>query len=180
MKKLTKRVEEALGFEDYRTSGSIAGVRERRLTKHRSTAGWFMELMRLGDDHTVAEMTDERFAPRQCSIASAGPDRVNAFHIHVKRDQDELWTVIQGQLLVWLVDCRAGSPTEGVRQKFILSGEQPAQLLVPAGVAHGYRAGKDGALLVYVMNQQFDNDDPDEGRLPWDFFGAELWKEDRG
>jgi dTDP-4-dehydrorhamnose 3,5-epimerase len=33
---------------------------------------------------------------------------------------------------------------------------------------------------VYGMNQQFDQASPNEGRLPWDHFGAELWGEDRG
>jgi dTDP-4-dehydrorhamnose 3,5-epimerase len=30
------------------------------------------------------------------------------------------------------------------------------------------------------MNSQFDVQDPNEGRLAWDFFGAELWEDDRG
>jgi dTDP-4-dehydrorhamnose 3,5-epimerase len=30
------------------------------------------------------------------------------------------------------------------------------------------------------MNGQFDPADPNEGRLPWDHFGAELWEPDRG
>ena len=62
----------------------------------------------------------------------------------------------------------------------MLSGEQPALLHIPAGVAHGYRAGSDGALLAYALNRQFDADDPNEGRLPWDHFGRELWEDDRG
>ena len=53
-------------------------------------------------------------------------------------------------------------------------------LHIPTGVAHGYKAGPDGALLAYAMNSQFNIDDPNEGRLPWDHFGAELWEEDRG
>jgi dTDP-4-dehydrorhamnose 3,5-epimerase len=33
---------------------------------------------------------------------------------------------------------------------------------------------------VYAMDQQFNLADPNEGRLPWDFFGADLWNENRG
>lgn len=117
---------------------------------------------------------------RQLSASHAAPGRINAFHIHPRCGQNELWTVLQGQLLVWLVDCRADSATAGVRQRVLLNAEEPAQLYIPAGVAHGYRAGADGALLVYAMDQQFDPADPDEGRLPWDHFGAGLWEEDRG
>jgi dTDP-4-dehydrorhamnose 3,5-epimerase len=53
-------------------------------------------------------------------------------------------------------------------------------LHIPSGVAHGYQAGTEGALLVYAMNSQFSLQDSNEGRLPWDYFGSELWEEDRG
>ena len=87
---------------------------------------------------------------------------------------------IAGELLVWLVDVRADSPTQGSRRYFLLSGEAPELLFIPSGVAHGYRAGHRGALLLYAMNDQFNPADPNEGRLPWDFFGADLWADDKG
>jgi dTDP-4-dehydrorhamnose 3,5-epimerase len=85
---------------------------------------------------------------------------------------------VHGELQVWLVDCRAGSG--GTRRQVLLSGEEPAVLVIPPGVAHGYRAGRRGALLLYAADRQFDPDQPNEGRLPWDYFGRELWEEDRG
>jgi dTDP-4-dehydrorhamnose 3,5-epimerase len=88
--------------------------------------------------------------------------------------------VVQGQLLVWLVDCRKASPTSTRRQRIVLSGEEPRALVIPAGFAHGYRSGPDGALLVYGMDQRFDPSARNEGRLPWGFFGPELWDLDRG
>ena len=94
--------------------------------------------------------------------------------------QNEIWTVIHGQLMVWLIDCRAASSTSGVKRRVVLSGEQPMQLYIPAGVAHGYQAGPHGATLLYAMDQQFNLADPNEGRLPWDHFGAELWQENKG
>ncbi|HEX2191438.1 MAG TPA: dTDP-4-dehydrorhamnose 3,5-epimerase family protein [Longimicrobiaceae bacterium] len=153
----------------------------RPLRKHRAENGWFAEVLRLSGGAVEGAGDDD--APtllRQLSASGAAPGRINAFHVHPRRGQNELWTVLQGQLLVWLVDCRAGSATAGVRQRVVLSGEEPALLRIPAGVAHGYRAGPEGALLVYAMDQQFDAADPDEGRLPWDHFGAGLWEEDRG
>jgi dTDP-4-dehydrorhamnose 3,5-epimerase len=120
------------------------------------------------------------FDLRQISFSMATPGRVNAFHIHPKVVQDELWCVVQGTMKVWLVDLRDGSPTKENRRCVVLSGEQPVILHIPSGVAHGYKAGPAGALLVYAMNSQFNLDDPNEGRLPWDNFGPELWEEDRG
>ncbi|WP_244403976.1 dTDP-4-dehydrorhamnose 3,5-epimerase family protein [Meiothermus ruber] len=148
------------------------------LQKHRALEGAFMEYLRLKDGRV--EGFPLPFEARQISLSWAVPGRINAFHLHPKRTQDELWCVVQGALLVWLVDVRADSPTKGTKRSFLLSGEAPSLLYIPSGVAHGYRAGHQGALLLYAMNDQFNPSDPNEGRLPWDFFGAELWAEDRG
>lgn len=137
-----------------------------------------MEYLRLGGGQV--EGLAATFEARQISVSWAVPGRINAFHIHPKRPQDEVWCVLEGSLLVWLVDLREGSPTKGHRRSFLLSGEAPALLYIPTGVAHGYRAGHQGALLLYAMNDQFNPADPNEGRLPWDFFGADLWADDRG
>ena len=137
-----------------------------------------MEYLRLTEGR--AEGLDVPFEVRQVSFSWAVPGRINAFHVHPKEVQDEVWCVVAGTLLVWLVDVRAGSPTAGHKRAYVLSGEAPGLLYIPSGVAHGYKAGPEGALLVYAMNNQFNPKDPNEGRLPWDAFGAELWEEDRG
>lgn len=175
---LVAEVRELVTYQSYQRAPQVAGAWTRPLRKHRAENGWFAELLRLSDGAVAG--TPDPVVVRQLSASYAAPGRVNAFHIHPKRGQNELWTVLQGQLMVWLVDCRADSETRGVRQRVVLSGEEPVQLYIPAGVAHGYRAGEGGALLVYAMDQQFDLADPDEGRLPWDHFGPELWEEDRG
>lgn len=168
----------ALTFETYPAAPQIAGVWVHALNKNRSENGAFMEYLRL--DSSGVQGLPGPLRPRQLSVSWAAPGRINAFHIHVKEEQNELWCVLSGQLTVWLVDCRAGSPTLNARRKLVLSGEQPALLHIPSGVAHGYGAGPDGATLLYAMDAQFNSADPNEGRLPWDFFGAALWAEDRG
>ncbi|MEZ0348755.1 MAG: dTDP-4-dehydrorhamnose 3,5-epimerase family protein [Thermus sp.] len=168
----------ALTFQRYEPGQTIAGVFRHPLRKHRAIEGWFMELARLENGEVLGLPLP--FSVKQASLSYATPGRINAFHIHPKVVQDELWCVVQGTLLVWLVDLRMGSPTLGVRQRVVLSGEEPEFLHIPSGVAHGYKASPEGALLLYLMNSQFNPQDPNEGRLPWDYFGAELWQEDRG
>jgi dTDP-4-dehydrorhamnose 3,5-epimerase len=175
---LAADVVQTLTSEVYPAAAAIEGVWLQALAKHRSDNGAFMEYLRLGDQGT--EGLPGRLTPRQISVSWAAPRRVNAFHIHARQIQNELWCVLHGQLTVWLVDCRADSQTAGVQRKVILSGEQPTLLHVPSGVAHGYQAAEQGATLLYSMDAQFDPTDPNEGRLPWDFFGAALWAEDRG
>jgi dTDP-4-dehydrorhamnose 3,5-epimerase len=176
--RLSEGAQRALTFQDYPATPPIEGVWTQALRKRRSDNGFFMEVARVTEG--AAENLPAPFELRQLSVSRAEPGRINAFHLHPNEPQNELWTVIDGQLKVWLVDLRAGSATEGNRRAVILSGEEPAQLYIPAGVAHGYQAGATGALLLYAMDQQFNLQKPNEGRLPWDFFGAELWAEDRG
>ena len=168
----------ALGFEAYPAAPHIEGVWTHALRKIRSENGAFMEYLRL--DEAGTQHLPGQLQPRQISVSWAAPGRINAFHIHVKEQQNEIWCVVSGQLTVWLADCRKGSPTLGVKRKLVLSGEQPMLVYIPSGVAHGYQASDAGATLLYTMDAQFNLADPNEGRLPWNFFGEDLWAEDRG
>ncbi|MDQ3523288.1 MAG: dTDP-4-dehydrorhamnose 3,5-epimerase family protein [Gemmatimonadota bacterium] len=176
--RLMPTVEQSVTFQSYGSGSEVEGVFQHPLRKHVALEGWFMEHLRLAAGEVQG--LPFPFTVRQISISRAVPGRVNGFHIHPKRGQDELWCVVDGTLLVWLIDVREGSPTAGNRRKVVLHAEAPSLLHIPTGVAHGYKAGPTGALLVYAMNSQFDVQDPNEGRLPWDFFGAELWEDDRG
>lgn len=176
--KLDKQFADQLSFESYPAAPHIDGVWFHALKKNRSENGAFMEYVRL-DDQGVQGLPGQ-LLPRQISVSWASPKRINAFHVHVKEEQNEIWCVLQGQLMIWLVDCREGSPTLGMKRKLIFSGEQPMMVYIPSGVAHGYQAGDNGAMLLYTMDGQFNINDPNEGRLPWNFFGEDLWAEDMG
>ncbi|WP_135229243.1 dTDP-4-dehydrorhamnose 3,5-epimerase family protein [Deinococcus fonticola] len=176
--KLAAPYAEALTFESYPAAPQIEGVWTHPLRKNRSENGAFMEYLRLNDQGV--QQLPGALVPRQISVSWAAPNRMNAFHIHVKEEQNEIWCVLQGQLMIWLVDCRADSLTLGTRRKLVLSGEQPTLVHIPSGVAHGYQAGDQGATLLYTMDAQFNLEDPNEGRLSWDIFGVGLWHEDKG
>jgi dTDP-4-dehydrorhamnose 3,5-epimerase len=178
MIELIPEAQAKLEFESYPPAPQIDGVWINPLRKNRSENGSFVEYVRLNNG--TVQNVPSALEVKQISVSYAEAHRINAFHIHIKLEQNEIWTVIQGQLMIWLVDLRKGSSTAGVRRKVILSGEQPMQLYIPSGVAHGYKAGLEGATLMYAMDQQFNLADPNEGRLPWDFIGPELWLENRG
>ncbi len=170
--------DQMLTHQSYGAGPDIAGVALHRLRKHRSSNGAFMEFLRL--DAEGVEGLPTRFIPRQINVSWAEPGRINAFHIHVRQIQNEIWVVAQGSVIAWLADMRRDSPSRGVRKSFVLTAEEPAMLLIPSGVAHGYRAGRQGALLLYAMDAQFDPENPNEGRIPWDCFGPDIWEDDRG
>lgn len=175
---LEPQVRQAVTFQSYGPQQVIEGVFYHKLTKHRALEGSFMEYLRV--TRGSIEGLPISFDVRQLSFSRAVPQRINAFHVHPKAVQDELWSVVDGSLMVWLVDVREDSPTRGAQRRFVLNAEEPALLYIPTGVAHGYKAGPEGALLVYAMNSQFNIDDPNEGRLPWDYFGTDIWEDDRG
>jgi dTDP-4-dehydrorhamnose 3,5-epimerase len=173
---VTKTLMEKLTFQTYTPKPTIHGVTVTPLNPHHDINGTFLEFARISD-HSLEH---HPLSPKQINISTIAPNRINAFHLHPLDIQNELWSVIHGVLRVWLVDVRSGSPTEGVRQMVILSGVKPTHLFIPWGIAHGYQTGTSGATLVYVTDVQFSLKMPNEGRLPWDTFGAELWNEDRG
>jgi dTDP-4-dehydrorhamnose 3,5-epimerase len=175
---IIQEAQAKLEFETYPPEPQIAGVWLNPLRKNRSENGWFMEYARISNGRV--QNLPSTLEIKQISVSNAEANRINAFHIHTKLEQNEIWTVIQGQLLIWLVDLRKGSSTTGIKRKVILSSEQPMQLYIPSGVAHGYKAGPEGGTLLYAMDQHFNLADPNEGRLAWDFFGMELWLENRG
>ncbi len=47
--------------------------------------------------------------------------------------------------------------------------ENPIMLLIPKGVAHGYRVfRKKPATIIYFTTESYYPEYPDENRIPWD------------
>jgi len=67
--------------------------------------------------------------------------------------------------------------------RFMLGAGASRLVRIPAGVAHGVRnLGAATGRIVYFTDVHFSPDpvDCDEGRLPWDYLGAEAWDMTRG
>jgi len=141
--------------------GRIEGVRLAPLVIHPDDRGYFEELFRWGQGLA------QGFAPSgslQVSAALSFPGTIKAIHYHLR--QTDLWSAVCGLLQVMLYDMRADSPTFGRTNTLYIGVLQPWQVLIPPGVAHGYKViGPDAALLVYATDRYYDA--ADEGRLPW-------------
>lgn len=123
--------------------------------------GHFLEVARLGQGLPHA------FPPgsTQVSAAVSYPGTIKAFHYHMV--QTDCWVPCLGMLQVALADLRDGSPTFGLRNTFYVGTLRPWKILVPPGVAHGYKViGDSPAMLVYLTDRHYDPSD--EGRLPHD------------
>jgi dTDP-4-dehydrorhamnose 3,5-epimerase len=123
--------------------------------------GYFLEVARMGQgltQHFPKETT-------QISAALSYPGTIKAFHFH--RRQTDCWVPVEGMLQVALVDLRPKSPSFGARNTMYLGALRRWQLLIPPGVAHGYKViGTAPALLVYLTDRFYDP--ADEGRIPYD------------
>lgn len=137
----------------------IEGVTVKKIVKHCDDRGFFAELVR--DDDKLLE----RFG--QASWSTSYPGVVKAFHYH--EHQDDLWFFPSGNAQVVLHDLREESPTKRMTDVYYMGVENPILLLIPKGVAHGYRVlGNEPATVIYFTTQSYNPENPDEKRIPWD------------
>jgi len=138
----------------------IEGVRIAPVALWPDDRGYFLEVQRFGwglASHFPAATT-------QVSAALNYPDAIKAFHYHLH--QTDCWTPVTGLLQVALVDLRTGSATFGTRNTIYAGVLRPWQILIPPGVAHGYKViGAEPSLLVYLTDRFYDP--ADEGRIPY-------------
>ncbi len=167
-------VEPRLTTQEYGAKTRIDGLKIIELRQLVDDGGSFMEVLRFSEFGEALGI--EGFQARQCSFSSLLPGAIKAFHLHL--NQDDIWFVPPSdRMLVGLLDCREGSPTKGTNMRVILGAGRAQLLFIPRGVAHGVtnQASQPG-MIFYFVNQQFDINDPDERRLPWDILGEEFWR----
>lgn len=123
--------------------------------------GYFLEVARLGEGLPAGFPAEST----QVSTALSYSGTIKAFHYHLH--QTDFWVPIQGVFQVALADLRVGSPTFGRRNTFYVGVLRPWQILIPPGVAHGYKVvGEGPAVLVYITDRHYNP--KDEGRILYD------------
>ncbi len=142
------------------SAGLIEGVRLRQGKLYADDRGYFLEVLRTGQGLVAGYGS----GTMQVSAACNFPGAIKAFHYHLR--QTDCFTPVLGLLQIALVDLRIGSPTFGVKNTIYAGALCPWQVLIPAGVGHGYKViGTDVSLLVYASDQFYDP--RDEGRIPY-------------
>ena len=113
--------------------------------------GSFLEVFR-------EDQLDARFVQANHSHSRRGVLR----GLHHHRHQTDAWYVVRGRALAGLVDLR-NLPSLLV-STVELSGDDPATLVIPPGVAHGFLALEDLDLVYWVTHPY---DASDEHSLAW-------------
>jgi dTDP-4-dehydrorhamnose 3,5-epimerase len=142
----------------------IDGVQVEPFSLWPDDRGYFLEIARLGEGMAGALP----LADTQVSSALSYPGTIKAFHYHQR--QTDYWVVASGMFQVALVDLRVDSKTFGTRNTLYVGSLRPWRLLIPPGVAHGYKVlGSDSGVLVYLTSQKYDP--ADEGRIAYNDSG---------
>ena len=136
----------------------IDGVKIKEIKKHFDDRGFFAEIIKFGED-TFKEI-------KQTSYTETYPAVIKAFHWH--KQQFDIWFPVKGSIRIVLYDLREDSPTYKETQVIYAGEDNPLVVLIPPGVAHGYRVlGVKPALLFYHTDQVYDAANPDEERIDY-------------
>jgi dTDP-4-dehydrorhamnose 3,5-epimerase len=142
-----------------------------RLTAHSDSRGAFMELWRHSwTGELAASGPVERTGMRQANLSRSRAGVIRGMHFHAR--QSDLWVVAEGAALAVVADLRqleAGEKPNVETHELGVGGV----LFIPEGVAHGFYARSDMA-LVYLVTNEYDGsdehgfawDDPDAA-IPW-------------
>ncbi len=97
---------------------------------------------------------------------------VRGLHFQVPpADHVKLVICVAGRVHDAVMDLRRGSPTYGQHYSVPLRADQPHLLYVPVGLAHGFLAVEEPALMLYFVSTEHS---PEHDRgLRWDSAGIE-------
>jgi dTDP-4-dehydrorhamnose 3,5-epimerase len=137
----------------------IDGVKTKQLKIFTDDRGFLTEILKDGED-VFKEI-------KQATYTESYSGVIKAFHWHKK--QWDIWFVAGGMAQVVLHDLRKESPTYKQTDVFYFGDDNHQVLLIPPGVAHGYRVlGKKRVRLMYFVTEKYNPEIPDEERIPFD------------
>ena len=173
------QAKRAFDTQSYAPRPTIDGVAIVELKRYADDGGSMTELARLVDGGPQAL---PGFTMRQINFSEIEAGAIKAFHLHAR--QTDVWFIPPSdRCLLVLVDVREGSATEGTSMRLTLGAGASRLVRIPPGVAHGVKnLGAATARIIYFTDLHFSPDpaECDEGRLPWDYLGADVWNITRG
>lgn len=128
--------------------GEIEGVVVRKLGKFLDSRGWLTELFRKDE-------LDEEFFPEMAYISSTNPGITRGPHEHW--DQADYFCFIgpsNFKLRLW--DNRNESKTFRCMNTLVVGQDNPASVLIPAGVVHAYQnVGELDGIVINCPNRLY-------------------------
>lgn len=127
--------------------------------------GYFLETFNAERfaEHSAAGLPPEL---RQTNHSRSRRGVVRGMHFQRRRPQGKLISVARGRIFDVVADVRVGSPTFGRWTAVTLDADDPRQLWIPPGFAHGFCALSEVADVTYACTDVYVPDD-DRG-VRWD------------
>ena len=139
-------------------ASTIEGVRVFAPVNHVDDRGRVFEIWSSGHEYW-----DEPFVYSYCFSVRQGNAKGWGIHDH----KSDRYTLISGEVLTVLYDGRSDSPSFGLEQRVLLSGQGVRQLTIPPGVWHlNLNVGEGEAYLINFPTQPYDYAAPDRRTLP--------------
>src|SRR6266508_874326 len=138
----------------------IHGVRYRPVRPITHETGTLTEIAR-----TTWDEIDVPIA--QIHITQTFPDGIVAWGVHLQQ-VDRLF-VASGAVRFVCYDARRDSPTHGLVNEIYVSDHQPALLVIPTGIYHGWKnIGGTESIIVRMPSENYNFEFPDTLQLRWD------------
>jgi len=116
----------------------------------------------------TAQGLETHFAEEYYSVSHKNVIRGMHFQLP-PMDHVKMVYCIQGEVMDVVIDLRVGSPTYGQHAVFELSPAKTNSIYIPKGMAHGFCARSDQAIMVYKVSTTY-SPEHDAGIL-WDSLG---------
>lgn len=142
------------------TAATIAGVKTRSTANHLDHRGSVFEIFEGDMDFWETPVV-------YAYQFSVRPHQMKGWGLH--EHKIDRYTMITGEVLLFLYDSRPDSPTHGVSQKIVLSDRGVRQVIIPSFVWHlTVNLGLDEARLINFPTMVYHHEAPDRILLPWD------------
>lgn len=106
----------------------------------------------------------------ECFFSTSGRNVVRGMHFQMPpHDHEKLVSVPAGTVVDVVLDIRKDSPTYGRHEAVTLGAEEASSMYIPRGVAHGFAALTDGAMVHYLQSSERVSES--ESGIHFDSFG---------
>lgn len=157
---------------------AIPGVEITALTQHLDDRGYLYEGVHAYDV--------EKFG-QWYVVGNWTKGTVRGFHCHTK--MWDYFHIVSGAALFVLVyqpemqligddqvdDIVKVTMPAPIIEKYVLSERRPQLLTVPPNVFHGWKSLEENTRLVSTASEVYNRQEPDEIRIGFDTWGADLW-----
>jgi len=95
---------------------------------------------------------------------------IRAFHKH--QELIDYFTIVKGSAKFVF----ANNEVPDIVESITLTDRNPQMITVPTEIFHGWKSLEDDTILLSVGSEVYDEEDPDEERIAWNFCGGDVWE----